>query len=65
MITERQSIFREQYVPLADWVMGTSDLGCGLLGHMFNGYDNKFQKPGLIHVVQLQKNFGEEFSHGF
>ena len=27
--------------PIADWFMGTSDLNCGLLGHLFNGYSTK------------------------
>ena len=26
--------------PVADWFFGTSDLQCGLLKHIFNGYDN-------------------------
>ena len=25
--------------PVADWFFGTSDLDCGLLKHVFNGYD--------------------------
>jgi hypothetical protein len=25
--------------PVADWFFGTSDLKCGLLKHIFNGYD--------------------------
>jgi hypothetical protein len=25
--------------PVADWFFGTSDLECGLLRHVFNGYD--------------------------
>jgi len=31
--------------PIADWVMGTSDLDRGLLGHVFNGYSMKHVKP--------------------
>jgi len=38
--------------PLADWVMGTSDLNRGLLGHIFNGYDNKLQKPVLTSLIE-------------
>jgi len=38
--------------PLADWVMGTSDLNRGLLGHLFNGYDNKFQKSELTSLIE-------------
>ncbi len=26
--------------PIADWFFGTSDLNCGLLKHIFNGYDS-------------------------
>lgn len=31
--------------PIADWLMGTSDLDRGLLGHLFNGYSMKYVKP--------------------
>ena len=30
--------------PIADWLMGTSDLDRGLLGHIFNGYSMKHVK---------------------
>ena len=30
--------------PIADWLMGTSDLDRGLLGHLFNGYSMKHVK---------------------
>ena len=33
--------------PIADWLMGTSDLKRGLLGHLFNGYDERHVKPEL------------------
>ncbi|MBK7659118.1 MAG: fatty acid hydroxylase family protein [Betaproteobacteria bacterium] len=33
--------------PVADWFMNTSDLNRGLLGHLFNGYDETHQKPEL------------------
>jgi hypothetical protein len=33
--------------PIADWLFGTSDLDRGLLGHIFNGYDNRFVKRNL------------------
>jgi hypothetical protein len=33
--------------PIADWLMGTSDLDRGLLGHLFNGYDESHIKPAL------------------
>jgi hypothetical protein len=37
--------------PIADWLMGTSDLDRGLLGHIFNGYDETHIKPGLRPVI--------------
>jgi hypothetical protein len=37
--------------PIADWAMGTSDLNRGLLGHLFNGYDEKHIKPELKPVI--------------
>jgi hypothetical protein len=33
--------------PFADWLFGTSDLDRGLLGYIFNGYDNRFVKRNL------------------
>lgn len=33
--------------PIADWLMGTSDLDRGLLGHIFNGYSTKHVKPEI------------------
>jgi hypothetical protein len=33
--------------PIADWLFGTSDLDRGLIGHVFNGYDNRFIKRNL------------------
>ena len=33
--------------PIADWLFGTSDLDCGLLGHLFNGYSTRHTKKGL------------------
>ena len=32
--------------PCADWLFRTSDLDRGLLGHVFNGYDNSHKKHG-------------------
>ncbi|HEX4333166.1 MAG TPA: hypothetical protein VH040_13570 [Usitatibacter sp.] len=37
--------------PIADWAMGTSDLDRGLLGHLFNGYDERYQKDSLKPVM--------------
>jgi hypothetical protein len=33
--------------PIADWLFGTSDLDRGLLGHLFNGYDETHLKKDL------------------
>jgi hypothetical protein len=37
--------------PIADWAMGTSDLDRGLLGHLFNGYDERYVKQELKPVM--------------
>jgi hypothetical protein len=36
--------------PVADWFFGTSDLRCGLLRHVFNGYDTRFVAPNLKRI---------------
>ena len=33
--------------PVADWFFGTSDLKCGLLKHVFNGYDSRCVRSEL------------------
>ncbi len=33
--------------PIADWFFGTSDLRCGLLKHVFNGYDTRTVRTDL------------------
>jgi uncharacterized protein (DUF779 family) len=38
--------------PIADWIMGTSDLDRGLAGHIFNGYSMKHVKPELRAKVE-------------
>ena len=37
--------------PIADWALGTSDLRRGLLGHIFNGYDERHVKEELKPVI--------------
>jgi hypothetical protein len=37
--------------PIADWALGTSDLNRGLLGHLFNGYDETHVKPELKPII--------------
>ncbi len=37
--------------PIADWVLNTSDLKRGLLGHLFNGYNDTHVKPELKPVI--------------
>jgi hypothetical protein len=38
-------------LPIADWALGTSDLRRGLLGHLFNGYDERYIKEELKPVI--------------
>jgi hypothetical protein len=42
--------------PIADWVLGTSDLRRGLLGTLFNGYDNRHVKEELKPVIERFRN---------
>ena len=46
-----QSIMMERNMnltfPIMDWLMGTSDLNRGLLGHLFNGYDTTHVKTDM------------------
>ena len=42
--------------PIADWLMGTSDLDRGLVGHLFNGYS-------MRHVKRDMRERIERFSH--
>jgi hypothetical protein len=37
--------------PFSDWLLGTSDLRRGLLGHMFNGYSESHIKRELLPIV--------------
>ena len=36
--------------PIADWFFATSDLSCGLIKHIFNGYDQRYVVHGLKRV---------------
>jgi hypothetical protein len=38
-------------LPIADWFMKTSDLNRGLVGHLFNGYDERYVKEELKPVI--------------
>ena len=42
--------------PIADWVMGTSDLKRGLLGTLFNGFDETHVDPSLKPIIEKFKN---------
>ena len=33
--------------PIADWLLGTSDLDRGLVGTLLNGYDTRYLKRSL------------------
>jgi hypothetical protein len=37
--------------PIADCLLGTSDLDRGLIGHLFNGYSEKHIKPELRSII--------------
>jgi len=42
--------------PIADWFMGTSDLDRGLIGHLFNGYDESHVKAKIRPIVARFRN---------
>jgi hypothetical protein len=42
--------------PVADWFMNTSDLNRGLVGHLFNGYDDRYVKDELKPVIARFRN---------
>lgn len=42
--------------PLADWVMGTSDLKRGLFGTLFNGFNETHVDPALKPIIEKFKN---------
>jgi hypothetical protein len=46
--------------PIADWLMGTSDLNRGLFGHIFNGYSEAHIKPELRPVMARHTAAGGE-----
>jgi hypothetical protein len=54
-----QSIMMERNMnltfPVADWLFGTSDLDRGLLGHLFNGYDERFVKKNMRRSARTPK----------
>ncbi len=41
--------------PIADWFFGTSDLDRGLIGHLFNGYDERYIKKTLRRSTRTPK----------
>jgi hypothetical protein len=42
--------------PIFDWIMGTSDLDRGLIGTLFNGYDERHIRPELKPIVARFRN---------
>jgi uncharacterized protein (DUF779 family) len=44
--------------PIADWIMGTSDLNRGVIGHLFNGYSMRHVKPELR--AKIEKFINDE-----
>lgn len=41
--------------PILDWAFGTSDLNRGFFGHLFNGYETRYQKQGLRKTSRTPK----------
>ena len=39
--------------PIADYLFKTSDLNRGFFGHIFNGYEDKYQKNNLREIPNL------------
>jgi hypothetical protein len=37
--------------PIADWILGSSDLRRGLIGTLFNGYSDKYVKEELRPII--------------
>ncbi|MCC7085059.1 MAG: hypothetical protein IT427_08635 [Pirellulales bacterium] len=37
--------------PFADWLFGTSDLNRGVVGHLFNGYSQRYVKPKPRQII--------------
>lgn len=42
--------------PIADWLLGTSDLKRGFFGHLFNGYNEEHIKPELKPIIAKFRN---------
>lgn len=42
--------------PIADWVMGSSDLRRGLVGTLFNGYGERYVKEELKPIIERFRN---------
>lgn len=42
--------------PLADWIMGTSDLKRGLIGTLFNGFSEEHVDPKLKPIIEKFRN---------
>ena len=41
--------------PIMDCLFGTSDLDRGLIGHLLNGYDNRFVKTNMRRTSRTPK----------
>jgi hypothetical protein len=57
-----QSIMMERNMnltfPIMDWLFGTSDLNRGLLGHLFNGYDNSHVRTDMRKTSRTPRGGG-------
>ena len=64
-----QSIMMERNMnltfPVMDWLLGTSDLDRGLLGHVFNGYDTRYVKTNMRKTSRTPKPDMPRPSTGF
>jgi hypothetical protein len=41
--------------PITDYLMGTSDLDRGLIGHIFNGYDTRYIRSDLRRTARTPR----------
>ncbi len=51
--------------PVMDWLLGTSDLDRGLIGHLLNGYDTRFVKTNMRKTSRTPRPAMAQPSTGF
>jgi hypothetical protein len=42
--------------PIMDYLMGTSDLDRGLIGHLFNGYDTRYIRKDIRRAARTPRD---------